>query len=97
MGDFLPWVPIGTLSGGRTKSPSKAAGRVLGAEAAAEKDVSHEQKQARRAELDNAAAREDRRKLHEERRVARRLSQPKSKQAKAGEAASLRGAGGNGN
>ena len=32
MGDFLPWVPLGTVSGGlakATKSPSKAAGRVL--------------------------------------------------------------------
>ena len=93
MGDFLPWVPIGTLSGGHTKSPSKAAGRVLGAEATPETEVSREQKQARRALLNKA--REERRKLHEERRAARRLSQ---QQAKAGES-SLRGAAeaGNGN
>ena len=80
-------------SGGHTKSPSKAAGRVLSAKAAPEREVSREQKQARRALLDKA--REERRKLHEERRAARHLSQ---QQAKAGEA-SLRGAAeaGNGN
>ena len=93
MGDFLPWVPIGTLSGGHTKSPSKAkaAGRVLAAETAPEREVSREQKQARRALLDKA--REERRKLQEERRAARLLSQ---QQARAGEA-SLRGAADAGN
>ena len=89
MGDFLPWVPIGTLSGGHTKSPSKAAGRVLGAEGAPEQEVLREQEQARRALLDKA---------HEERRADRLLSQQKQQQAKTGEA-SLRAAAeaGNGN
>ena len=90
MGDFLPWVPIGTFSGGITKSPHMRAGRVLGAESAPEVQVSHEHKQTRRALLDKA--REERRKVHQERRAARRLSQ---QQAKAGEATeserSLRG------
>ena len=53
MGDFLPWVPLGTVSGGKTKSPSKAAGRVLAA-GQADEAVRADTK-ARHALLDQAA------------------------------------------
>ena len=66
MGDFLPWVPLGTVSGGKTKSPSKAVGRAL-ADGEVDEKV-RAQKQTRRALAEQA--RQERRKLYEERRVA---------------------------
>ena len=70
MGDFLPWVPLGTVSGGKTKSPSKAAGRVLAGEqgTAEVSNAETERGQARRALLQEA--REERRKLRAERQAA---------------------------
>ena len=88
MGDFLSWVPLGTLSGGITKSPVKA-GRVLAAEDRVNGAVRQEQIQARRALAEKA--RTERRKLHEEHRAARRLAQQKGTAETASATAALRG------
>ena len=82
MGDFLPWVPLGTVSGGKTKSPSKAAGRVLANEqdSAEVPRARSERSKARRALFDEA--REERRKLRAERQAAY-LAERKASAAKA--------------
>ena len=79
MGDFLPWVPLGTVSGGlakATKSPSKAAGRVLADVQVGE--AVRAQEPARRALLEEAH--QERRKLQEERRAAHKADDQQQEQ-----------------